>query len=109
MRDDRPHFLLSPFPLFHAGDSGARSEHPKSKATGASVHQKLMRQARDFAASDTASAGASAAPNIRAMMTPETAASTRPIPRKSWKIAVPRPRLSGGRTSARYIGIAIDM
>ena len=49
-----------------------------------------------------------AMPSVFAKTTPAKAAKTRPIPRNSWKIAVPLPLRSGGSVSARYIGIATD-
>ena len=101
------HFTLFTlhFTLFsHTGLSGRRRLPRNSTATGRSVHQKLIFHARDFAASLTTSHGASAAPTSRVTASPTDAAATRPNMRNVWKMPVPRPRISGGSVSVRYIG-----
>ena len=102
-------FDLSLFPLtfsIHTGDSLSQKAPKNSKATGRSVHQKLSRQAKPFTESATS---LSLAPRTREMRTPTSAAETRPMPRKSWKIPVPRPRASAGSVSVRYIGMTTAM
>ena len=105
-------FTLIPSPftiLSHTGDSLRNSDPTNSTATGTIVHQKLTRHASDFDESGTTSVAASAAPYTAAIRMPTAAAVTSPMPRNSWKIPVPRPRMSGGRHSARYMGITTAM
>ena len=77
----------------------------ENTATGSIVHQKFAPHA---AARPPASA-VSDAPYQEATRHPAPAATTSPSARQNWNTPVPRPRISGGRVSVRYIGMTTAM
>ena len=97
--------VLATFLFFHTGLSGSLKLPKNSTATGTIVHQKFAPQA----ATRPASSAVSDAPNTVATRHPAPAATTSPSPRQNWKTPVPRPRISGGSVSVRYIGMTTAM